>query len=187
MDIKKSSGLIFHPTSLPGKHGIGNFGKNAKTFIDYLVETNTKIWQVLPLGPTDEKEYSPYSSPSSVLGNINLIDLDNLHIESDLILDDIKFPDEFIDFKNVYKYKSNALYNNSQSAQYLAYYQQFLDNKLIREHLTFLTLNKINGHPWFSWNETQKSYSEYLFEYVSNEYEEEFKYNLFTQYEFIRQ
>ncbi|MDA9863322.1 4-alpha-glucanotransferase, partial [Acidimicrobiia bacterium] len=91
MDIKKSSGLIFHPTSLPGKHGIGNFGKNAKTFIDYLVETNTKIWQVLPLGPTDEKEYSPYSSPSSVLGNINLIDLDNLHIESDLILDDIKF------------------------------------------------------------------------------------------------
>ena len=54
MDIKKSSGLIFHPTSLPGKHGIGNFGENAKTFVDYLVETNTKIWQVLPLGPTDE-------------------------------------------------------------------------------------------------------------------------------------
>ena len=188
MDIKKSSGLIFHPTSLPGKHGIGNFGKNAKTFIDYLVETNTKIWQVLPLGPTDEKEYSPYSSPSSVLGNINLIDLDNLHIESDLILDDIKFSDEFIDFKNVYKYKSNALYNISKSINVNeSYYQQFLDNKLIREHLTFLTLNKINGHPWFSWNETQKSYSEYLFEYVSNEYEEEFKYNLFTQYEFIRQ
>ena len=188
MDIKKSSGLIFHPTSLPGKHGIGNFGENAKTFVDYLVETNTKIWQVLPLGPTDELEYSPYSSPSSVLGNINLIDLDNLHIQSEFTLEEDKFPSEFIDFKNVYKYKSNALYNISKSIDVNEhYYQQFLSNKLIREHITFLTLNKINQNPWFSWNETEKSYSEHLFEYVSNKYEKEFKYNLFTQYEFTRQ
>ena len=139
MDIKKSSGLIFHPTSLPGKHGIGNFGENAKTFVDYLVETNTKIWQVLPLGPTDELEYSPYSSPSSVLGNINLIDLDNLHIQSEFTLEEDKFPSEFIDFKNVYKYKSNALYNISNSIDINEnYYQQFLNNKLIREHITFL-------------------------------------------------
>jgi len=188
LDIKKSSGLIFHPTSLPGKHGIGNFGKNAKTFVDYLVETNTKIWQVLPLGLTDEIEYSPYSSPSSVLGNINLIDLDNLNIQSEFTLEENKFPSEFIDFKNVYKYKSDALYNISKSIDVNEnYYQKFLNNKLIREHITFLTLNKINQNPWFSWNETEKSYSENLFEYVSNKYEEEFKYNLFTQYEFTRQ
>jgi 4-alpha-glucanotransferase len=78
LDIKKNSGIILHPTSLPGGVGIGDFGKNSYEFIDYLVETKTKVWQVLPLGPTDEIEYSPYSSPSSVLGNINLIDLTNL-------------------------------------------------------------------------------------------------------------
>ena len=88
MDIKKNSGIILHPTSLPGGVGIGDFGKNSYEFVDYLVETKTKVWQVLPLGPTDEIEYSPYSSPSSVLGNINLIDLTNLSSNEEIKIED---------------------------------------------------------------------------------------------------
>ena len=69
LDIKKSSGLIMHPTALPSKYGIGDFGNTSKEFIDFLEETSTNIWQVLPLGLTSLDEFSPYSSPSSILGN----------------------------------------------------------------------------------------------------------------------
>ena len=73
MDIKRSSGLIFHPTSLPSNSG------NCFEFIDLLKDSKTNIWQVLPLGYTDEIEYSPYSSKSSVLGNPYIISLNDLN------------------------------------------------------------------------------------------------------------
>ncbi len=91
-----------HPTSLPSKYGIGDLGESSKLFIDYLHETKTKIWQVLPLGPTDEVEYSPYSSSSSVLGNINLINLDNLKNIQENIFEIPKFSNQIVDYKNVY-------------------------------------------------------------------------------------
>ena len=75
MDIDRSSMIILHPTALPGGHGIGDFGKNAYEWIDFLEETGVKIWQVLPFGPTDNIQFSPYSSSSSKLGNFALIDL----------------------------------------------------------------------------------------------------------------
>ena len=56
LDIKKSSGLIMHPTALPSKYGIGDFGNTAKEFIDFLEETSTNIRQVLPLGLTSLDE-----------------------------------------------------------------------------------------------------------------------------------
>ena len=50
MDIKKSSGLILHPSSLPGEYGIGDIGLNSFNFVDFLKSSETNIWQVLPLG-----------------------------------------------------------------------------------------------------------------------------------------
>jgi len=77
MDIKRCSGLILHPTSLPSKYGIGDFGYSCFKFLDLLHDSKTTLWQVLPLGITDEVEYSPYSSKSSILGNPYLISLDD--------------------------------------------------------------------------------------------------------------
>ena len=48
MDINKSSGLIFHPTSLPSRYGIGDLGKESYEFVDLLTQSKTSIWQVLP-------------------------------------------------------------------------------------------------------------------------------------------
>ena len=67
-----------HPTALPSKYGIGDFGNTSKEFIDFLEETSTNVWQVLPLGLTSLDEFSPYSSPSSILGNRYLIDIEQL-------------------------------------------------------------------------------------------------------------
>ena len=84
LDINKSSMLILHPTSLPNGHGIGDFGKTSFEWLDFLDAAGIGIWQVLPLGPTDKKQFSPYSSSSSALGNFGLIDLESL-ISLDLI------------------------------------------------------------------------------------------------------
>ena len=159
MDLKKSSGLIMHPTSLPSQYGIGDLGQNSRLFIDYLYETNTKIWQVLPLGPTDKVEYSPYSSPSSILGNINLLDIENLSSMPEKTFEKPKFSDSFVDYKNVYAYKEEVLRNISKDIDINEpYYQKFLEDNMIREHIVFLTLDRVNDKNWTLWDDFQKSY-----------------------------
>ena len=57
----KQSGILLHPTALPGPYGIGELGSEAYRFIDMLEEMGHRLWQVLPLNPTDGT-FSPYSS-----------------------------------------------------------------------------------------------------------------------------
>ncbi len=75
--FKRKSGILMPISSLPSHYGIGSFGKGAYDFVDFLVETNTKCWQVLPLNPTSYGD-SPYQSPASVAGNPYFIDLEIL-------------------------------------------------------------------------------------------------------------
>jgi len=76
----KESGILMHITSLPCKRGIGSFGECAFKFVDFLVETGQKYWQILPAGIAGSGN-SPYASTSSFAGNIFLIDLDILESE----------------------------------------------------------------------------------------------------------
>ena len=68
MRFDRSSGILLHPTSLPGAYGIGDLGPEAYRFIDWLAEAGQLWWQVLPLGPTGYGD-SPYASLSSFAGN----------------------------------------------------------------------------------------------------------------------
>ena len=110
MNINKSSGLILHPTSLPSDYGIGDFGKESYRFIDLLSESKTQVWQVLPLGITDNFEFSPYSSKSSILGNPYIVSLDKLknNVFNDDELSEIKINNsDKVDYKLVYSNKNN--------------------------------------------------------------------------------
>ncbi len=78
MRLPRASGVLLHPTSLPGRHGSGDLGREAHHFVDWLVSAGQRLWQVLPLngiGPGD----SPYMSTSAFAGNVLLIDLTELH------------------------------------------------------------------------------------------------------------
>ena len=78
----RGSGILLHITSLPGKYGIGNLGKCAHDFVDYLKSGGQKYWQILPVGPVSSGySYSPYSSYSSFAGNEHLIDPASLQSE----------------------------------------------------------------------------------------------------------
>ena len=75
--FRRKSGILMPISSLPNAYGIGSFGKGAYDFVDFLVETGTKCWQVLPLNPTSYGD-SPYQSPASVAGNPYFVDLEIL-------------------------------------------------------------------------------------------------------------
>jgi 4-alpha-glucanotransferase len=66
------SGILLHPSSLPGPFGIGDMGPEALRFIDWLAEAGQGVWQVLPLGPTGYGD-SPYAPFSTFAGNELLI------------------------------------------------------------------------------------------------------------------
>ncbi|MDR1518846.1 MAG: 4-alpha-glucanotransferase [Planctomycetota bacterium] len=83
MPFPRLAGVVLHPTSLPGGHGVGDIGASARDFVDFLADSGMGIWQVLPLGPTGDT-YSPYQLLSSQAGNPLLISLDNL-VEMELL------------------------------------------------------------------------------------------------------
>ena len=72
MKLKRASGVLLHPTSLPGPDGIGDLGPQVYRWIDFLVESGCGLWQVLPLGPTGYGD-SPYQCFSAFAGNPFLI------------------------------------------------------------------------------------------------------------------
>ena len=101
MTFKRSSGILLHPTSLPGPYGIGDLGPQAFRFVDWLSSTGCKLWQVLPLGPTGYGD-SPYQCFSAFAGNPYLISPDDLLADGLLTqadLDEMKdLPASHVDF-----------------------------------------------------------------------------------------
>jgi 4-alpha-glucanotransferase len=77
MPFPRTAGILLHPTSLPSRGGIGDFGPAAYQFVDSLASARQGIWQVLPLGPLGHGN-SPYSSISAFAGNPLLISLERL-------------------------------------------------------------------------------------------------------------
>lgn len=113
MKFTRKSGVLLHPTSLPGTYGIGTLGDYAYKFVDWLCDASQSLWQILPLGPTGYGD-SPYASFSTFAGNPLLIDLDKLLKRGWALKEDIK-PASYIkktdnvDFGSVVWWKTPVL------------------------------------------------------------------------------
>src|SRR3954468_10517573 len=107
MKFPRSSGILLHPTSLPGRFGIGDLGEEAYRFADFLHGAGMKIWQMLPLNPTGYGD-SPYQSFSAFAGNPLLISLEALADEGLLDRNELRdapeFPADYVDFASVIEY-----------------------------------------------------------------------------------
>ncbi|MNS13881.1 4-alpha-glucanotransferase [compost metagenome] len=111
MAFTRASGLLLHPTSLPGGHGIGDLGSAAFAFVDRLAAARQQYWQVLPLGPTGYGD-SPYQSFSAFAGNPLLIDLTALVEQgwlNEADLKDAPTNDGPVDYGWVFSFKTNML------------------------------------------------------------------------------
>lgn len=111
---KRSAGLLMHISSLPSSYGIGDLGKEAYRFVDFLTKSKQQYWQILPLNPTKaENGHSPYSSNSAHAGNPLLISLESLadlgllniiELKSHIIPNDGR-----VDFSQVSQAKQSAI------------------------------------------------------------------------------
>jgi len=112
MRFPRASGILLHPTCLPGTSGIGDFGPAAFAFIDFLKDAGQKRWQVLPLNPTGYGD-SPFQCFSAHAGNHLLISLERLVgqgvLENYDLLNQPDFPKDSVDFEGVIRWKTGLL------------------------------------------------------------------------------
>lgn len=116
----RRAGVLLHPTSLPGPHGIGDFGEGSIKFLDWLKSTGCTIWQVLPLVPPGRKsgeDGSPYAGQDANLGNTLLLSLEDLVEDGLLEKDDLPapVPVERIDYEAVAKLKDPLIAKASKA------------------------------------------------------------------------
>ncbi|MCP4362756.1 MAG: 4-alpha-glucanotransferase, partial [Chloroflexi bacterium] len=112
MRFKRAAGILLHPTSLPSRYGIGDFGKAAYRFVDFLIDSKQALWQILPLGPTGYGD-SPYQCFSAFAGNPLLISPDKLvdegYLPAAAVATIPPFPNNSVDFGAVIDYKTALL------------------------------------------------------------------------------
>ncbi|MEN8113919.1 MAG: 4-alpha-glucanotransferase [Actinomycetota bacterium] len=105
----RSSGVILHPTSLPGPYGVGDIGSEAHRWVDRLAATGTGLWQILPVGPTGYGD-SPYQCFSAFAGNVNLISPELLATDGLVEQPDAPgFSDEYVAYGRVIPWKRRLL------------------------------------------------------------------------------
>lgn len=108
MNFSRASGVLVHPTSFPGRFGIGDLGPGARRVIDFLAAGRQRLWQVLPLGPTGYGD-SPYASFSAFAGNHSLIAPEGLAEHGWLRADDLDaaptFPTTTVEYATATAFK----------------------------------------------------------------------------------
>ncbi|MFN2207277.1 MAG: 4-alpha-glucanotransferase, partial [Candidatus Promineifilaceae bacterium] len=112
MHFPRAAGVLVHPTSFPGRYGIGDLGGSAYQFVDFLEAGQQSLWQILPLGPTSYGD-SPYQSFSAFAGNPLLISPDKLieegYLPAEAVADVPAFPADKVDYGWVIDYKGKLL------------------------------------------------------------------------------
>ncbi|MBQ8292416.1 MAG: 4-alpha-glucanotransferase [Bacilli bacterium] len=184
------SGILMPISSLPSKYGIGNFGKDAYKFADFLAKTKQKYWQVLPLNPTSYGD-SPYQSPASASGNPYFIDPEVLYEDGLLTKEDLKEAinkNKRVDygwlFNTRYDLLRKAFSRFNPNDDYFVFCknnQEWLD-----DYALFMSLKVQHGYAeWTSWENDYQDYEKA--KELKENFEEEMKYWRFIQYEFHKQ
>jgi 4-alpha-glucanotransferase len=160
MRLPRAAGVLLHPTSLPGRHGIGDLGAEAHAFVDFLAATGQRWWQILPLGPTGYGN-SPYQSTSSFAGNALLIDVDDLvrrgWLAPEAILHDARLPIDYVDFDAVTVLKEGSLrlaYDGFNAQGNDPKFEEFItaNSGWLDDFVFYQALKDVHaGHPWYQW------------------------------------
>lgn len=199
MNIERSAGILMHPSSLPGRFGIGDIGPEAFSFIDFLERAGQTLWQVFPLGPTGYGD-SPYQTFSTFAGNPILISPDVLISEGLLNESDVTPIPEFdpanVDFGNIINYKKTLLqkayemYKQTSSVERDKRYAAFLEkhNIWLEDFAFFMALkDEHNGEPWLKWKPELAMREESALHEWKEKVSDSINYHKFVQFCFFEQ
>jgi 4-alpha-glucanotransferase len=198
MKFERSSGILLHPTSLPGPYGIGDLGPQAYQFIDWLASTGCKLWQVLPLGPTGYGD-SPYQCFSAFAGNPYLISPEFLLQDGLLTQVDLSnLPDfnaSLVDFGTLIPWKLDLLlkaFSRFASASddlhkefdyFCAENAAWLD-----DYALFMAIKEANGGgAWNGWDKSIRTRKKSAMDKARKEHQESVQRYSFYQFLFFRQ
>ncbi len=165
MNFSRSSGILLHPTSLPGRFGVGDLGPQAYAFADFLSASGQGLWQMLPLGPTGYGD-SPYACYSAFAGNTLLISPDRLVVDGLLRKEDLvaeSAADGRVDFDAVHKFKELILraaftaFKQESEPDLRAAFQEFCRRNAswLEDYALFRALK--DAHGGIAWNEWEPS------------------------------
>lgn len=159
----RCSGILLHPTSLPGPYGIGDLGAEAARWLDWLAGTGCTFWQTLPLGPTGYGD-SPYFCLSAFAGNPYLVSPDLLAIRGLLVATDLADRPDFgagrVDFGRVIPWKLGLLdrafnrFREIPPGDLAARYRSFRRAQAhwLDDYALFMALKEAHGSgPWTEW------------------------------------
>ncbi|MGB8888344.1 MAG: 4-alpha-glucanotransferase [Candidatus Korobacteraceae bacterium] len=198
MTFPRASGILLHPTSLPGPYGIGELGPEAHDFADFLHASGQRIWQVLPLGPTGYGD-SPYQCFSAFAGNPLLISIDRLvehgYLDARDLADQPAFTADEVDFGAVLAWKLPLLRKafltfardaNADREAFKAFCERH--SSWLGEFALFIALKEAHDLAnWTEWAPDLALRQPAALEQARNDLHEDIECNKFIQFIFERQ
>jgi 4-alpha-glucanotransferase len=197
--FERSSGILFHPTSLPGKYGMGELNDYAYQFIDFLANSKQKLWQVLPLGPTGYGD-SPYQCFSAFAGNPLLISLDHLVKKGLLSASALKkvphFATDNVDFGAVIPWKfemlrqSYAVFAKRATAEQQAQYAIFCNKNAewLDDYALFMAVKTAHeGRSWNTWSADIRDRTPAALELWRHKLQDQVRFWQYVQWQFFDQ
>ncbi len=197
---ERCSGILLHPTSLPGPHGVGDLGPQARRFVDFLARAGQRYWQMLPVGPLGAGA-SPYDSPSAFAGNPLLLSLEVLVDRGLLERSEVLDPRAFQSSRKA-RYAAAARYRERRLRMAFARFQtrsndteqaelsRFLEQQAhwLPDYALFRAIKSARGGaPWSTWPPELKRREAQAMERTRRQLESETRYQEFLQFEFERQ
>lgn len=199
MKFKRSSGILLHPTSLPGPYGIGDIGPQARQWVDFLARAECRLWQILPLGPTGYGD-SPYQCFSAFAGNPYLISPDAL-VEDGLLTEeeiylDPSFRAEQVDYGAVIPWKLQILdqaferFTSQPSSRLQTDYARFQAEQSLwlDDFALFMALKEYHGgSSWVKWKPEFRDRKPDALQQARNDLQQSIQKQIFRQFIFFRQ
>jgi 4-alpha-glucanotransferase len=180
---RRASGVLLHPTSLPGPHAIGDLGPEAFRFVDFLAAAGQKWWQMLPVCPPDPWN-SPYQSLSSFAGNTLLISLEELGVH----VSPVESPRA--DFLRAAQIKETGFRQAFASFRPTPEFEAFrrTEKAWLDDYALFMALRKVHDNAaWTSWDPDLRSRKPTALKKAAKQFEDEIRYHEFLQFAFFRQ